>query len=80
MRVNHGDCAVFASHRNCKSQSHDGALGTAPHTPFMSRRGTRRTTWLAQCTEPYMEVMLEKSITRTSPCGQQARAHVASDH
>ena len=32
------------------------------------RRGTRRTTWLAQCTEPYIEVMEENSRTCTSPC------------
>eukprot|EP00955_Chlamydomonas_euryale_P041143 351898-Chlamydomonas_euryale.AAC.4 len=31
-------------------------------------RGTRRTTWLAQCTEPYIDVMDEKSMTLTSPC------------
>mmetsp|Transcript_8981 Transcript_8981/g.27249 ORF Transcript_8981/g.27249 Transcript_8981/m.27249 type:complete len:285 (+) Transcript_8981:344-1198(+) len=30
-------------------------------------RGTRRTTWLAQCTEPYIDVMDEKSMTLTSP-------------
>lgn len=36
-------------------------------------RGTRRTTWLAQCTEPYIDVMDEKLITLTSPCERERR-------
>lgn len=39
-----------------------------------SALGTRLMIWLAQCTEPYMEVMEEKSMTQMSPCRQGGHA------
>jgi hypothetical protein len=52
-------------------------------TPFISfctnRRGTLRTTWLAQCTLPYMEVTLLKSITWLQQQQQQRQRWQADD-
>lgn len=44
------------------------------------RRGTRRTTWLAQCTLPYMEVTLLKSITWRQQQQQQAGGRQHKQH